>query len=137
MQKQSPGALQQHVEGYRRLARTLSESGGERSRQTGLVRSTDVFFDVLCVAIHHQGSRRAITRKHALPVGFGGGVIEFSQPLDVVAIRARQGEIGVPVAQEGLIECKYLLPKQKPRAPVEKTVMSRPQHPMFALCRAH
>src|SRR5207245_5879159 len=60
VQKQSPGALQQHVEGYRRLARTLSESRGERSRQTGLVRSTDVFFDVLCVAIHHQESRRAI-----------------------------------------------------------------------------
>src|SRR3989454_12645552 len=136
MQKQSPGALQQHVEGYRRLARTLSESRGERSRQTGLVRSTGLF-DVLCVATTHQGSRRAIPRKHALPVGFGGGVIEFSQPLDVVAIRARQGEIGVPVAQEGLIECKYLLPKQKPRAPVEKTVMSRPQHPMLALCRAH
>src|SRR5467141_1436989 len=63
VQKQSPGALQQQVERYRRLARALSESGGERSRQTDLMSSTGVPFDVLGLAItrHHERGRRAIT----------------------------------------------------------------------------
>src|SRR2546430_3110031 len=39
VQQQSPGSLQQQVDGYRSLARTLPEGGGEWHRQTDLMSS--------------------------------------------------------------------------------------------------
>ena len=116
VQQQSPGALQQHGERYRRLTRTPLQSRRECSRQTDLMRSPDASGDVLGLAItrHDQRSRRTKPRKNALPVSFGGVVIEFAKPLDMVSKRTRQRKVGVSAAQEGLIESKDFPPHQKP-----------------------
>ena len=64
-------------------------------------------------------------------------MIELAEPLDVVAIRTRQREVGVLAAREGLIEGKNFPQHQRVRPPIQNPVMKRPQHPMLALGGAH